>query len=674
MAAMRSTGGLWRTAWCRSSVLLALLATTASAEYHEVDDIKAFGLLDVKGHFSAGYLLDDRDRSTGGGTEFETRATWQEDLFVLTESFIYHPGFLNMEFGGGPLLVQQQYESNFGDVSESDTLLNFVARLNFLEIKNYPLSVYYERSHPSVTTSLAGRFLTRNDVYGLNQHISGLFGGSTTTSVALSRQESNGEGFGSVVDNIVERAQFGVETSYREKDVLAFRVDRLDQDSASGSAGLPIVRSLLEQRIDEVRANNHFGRDGRLSVRQLFRRLQQDRLSFDQFTLDDLTYQGNLRWDHAENGHTYLRYRTLDAERTDADLRTRDLSAGLARRVLPNLDLDAAVGHLADEQTGFKRDRSDARGALTWVRETGFGSVGVAGSVRAARTDQVSSEDDIQVIGEPVTLVGTTPVDLQNQFVVPGSVVVSNSNRTQIYVEGLDYRLITIGSATSIQRLLNGAITDGETVLVDYAIETPGTAVFDTLGSGLSLNVNMLGTIDAFARYDWQDTEIREGSLNNPVNDRQRFEIGIGASNQFLDGWSLDGELRHTRNDEEISPYDSNTFNLSLTTSLGGTLSLVLSGNLTEVDYENSPEDIQQVGYRVALGGRLFRRSRFSYEASFLEDTGGTRLRREIRHRLLYQWAFRQVRFELQGMYRDETLGITERGNLHVSAYVTRVF
>jgi hypothetical protein len=674
MVATRSNRKDRRTIRRHFLLLLALVTATAGADYHDVDDIKAFGLLSVQGHFSAGYLLDDRDRSTNGSSDFETRATWQQDLFVLTESFIYHPGFLNMELGGGPLLVQQQYDSTLGDVSESDTLLNFVARVNLLEIKNYPLSVYYERTHPSVTTSLAGRFLTRNDVYGLNHHISGLFGGSTTASVALSRQDSDGEGFGSVVDNTVDRAQFGIETSYRDNDVLSFRVDRLDQDSASGSAGLPIVRSLLEQRIDEIRANNHFGPDGRISVRQLFRRLQQERESFDTFTLDDVTYQGNVRWDHAERGHTFLRYRTLDAERTDADVRTRETALGLARQVTSNLNIDAAVRHLADEQTGFQSDRTSASGALTWVRETGFGSVGVAGSVRAGRTDQESTADEIQVIGERVTLAGTTPVDLRNEFVVPGSVVVTNLTSTQIYVEDFDYRLITIGSVTSIQRLITGNITDGETVLVDYSIETPGTAVFDSLGSGVSLNVNMLGTIDAFARYDWQDSEVKEGALTNPVNDRKRFEIGIGASNQFLDGWSLDGEYRHTQNDEEISPFDSDALIVSLTTSLRGTLSLVLSGSLTEVDYENSPEDIEQVGYRVALNGRVFRRSRFAYEASYLEDTGGTRLRRELRHRLQYQWTFRQVRFEVQGMYRDETLGATQRGNLHVSAYVTRVF
>jgi len=674
MVVLRSTTGLRCNVHRGLLLLLVLLASVVRAEYHDVDDIKAFGLLGVKGHFSAGYLLDDRERSSGGAGDFETRTTWQEDLFVLSESFIYHPGFLNMEFGGGPLLVQQDYDSTLGTVSESETLLNFVARLNFLEIKNYPLSLYYERSHPSMTTSLAGRFLTQNDLYGLNHHISGLFGDSTTVSVALSRQDSEGEGFGSIVDNTVDRAQFGIETSYRENDALAFRVDRLDQDSASGSAGLPIVRSLLEQRIDEVRADNYFGRDGRVSVRQLLRRLQQDRTSFDDFTLDDLTYQGDVRWDHEQDGHTYLRYRSLDATRTDAELQSQDASAGVVRHLRTGLDLDAAIGYLAEDQTGFNRDESNARGAFTWVRDTGFGSVGVAGSLRAARTDQVSSADDIQVVGEPVTLNGTAPVDLQNEFVVTGSVVVSNATRTQIYIEDLDYRLITIGSITSIQRLINGAITDGETVIVDYSFQTPGTAVFDTFGSGLSLNVNLLGTIDAFVRYDWQDTSISEGALTNPVNDRQRVEIGLGASNQFLDGWSLDGEYRHTQNDEEISPYVGDMLNLSLRTSLGGTFSLVLSGSLSEVDYDNSPEDIQQVGYRVALSGRIFRRSRFSYEVSFLEDTGGTQLREEIRHRLQYQWAFRQVRFELLGTYMDETLGLTQRDNLHVTAFVTRVF
>ena len=46
---------------------------------------------------------------------------------------------------------------------------------------------------------------------------------------------------------------------------------------------------------------------------------------------------------------------------------------------------------------------------------------------------------------------------------------------TSIYVEDLDYRLITIGSITSIQRLITGNISDGETVLVDTAANPPGT-------------------------------------------------------------------------------------------------------------------------------------------------------------------------------------------------------
>ena len=143
----------------------SFLPINAVGESHNGDDIKSFGLLNVSGHFRTGYLFDDRERGTGSSSSFEQRATWEEVFFLLTESFIYHPGFLNMDFGGGPILVQQQFDSNLGETSHNDSLFNVLARLNFLELKTYPFSLYYQRSHPSVTTSLAGRFLTENDTY-----------------------------------------------------------------------------------------------------------------------------------------------------------------------------------------------------------------------------------------------------------------------------------------------------------------------------------------------------------------------------------------------------------------------------------------------------------------------------------------------------------------------------
>ena len=84
----------------------------AFAQSVESGDVELFKLYDVDARFSVRYLLDNRDSSFSQSSDtFEDRTTWEEELFILTRSFVYHPGFLNIEAGGGPLLVQQKFAS-----------------------------------------------------------------------------------------------------------------------------------------------------------------------------------------------------------------------------------------------------------------------------------------------------------------------------------------------------------------------------------------------------------------------------------------------------------------------------------------------------------------------------------------------------------------------------------
>ena len=182
-------------------MIVVVLPSISLGEYHEVADIKPFGLLDVSGRFRVTYLFDDRVRGSGQSNSFETRSTWEEEFFLLTQSFVYHPGFLNMDIGGGPVFVQQQFDATLGENSDNDTLFNFLARFNFLELKSYPFSLHYERSHPSITTSLAGRFLTESDVYGINGRIFGILGGSTSIRYGVESRATQGASSGRVVDD-----------------------------------------------------------------------------------------------------------------------------------------------------------------------------------------------------------------------------------------------------------------------------------------------------------------------------------------------------------------------------------------------------------------------------------------------------------------------------------------
>jgi len=662
---------------CLCSILLALspgIPVAAVADYHTVDDIKPFGLLDVSGHIRTGYLFDDRERDSTVSGSFERQTSWEEELYLLTESFIYHPGFLNMDIGGGPIFAQQQFDSPSGEMSNDETLFNFLARLNFLELKNYPFSLYYQRSHPSVTTSLAGRFLTENDAYGVNGRVFDLFGGSTSLRFDAQNRMADGAALGAVVDEETDTASVLVETSFRDSDRLELRYDWFDTMSGSGSPGLPIFRSTISQEIGEIRSRNFFGRDDRFEIFQVLRRLQQETESVNSTSLENQDYLADFRWRFSEQTRSYFRYRRNDREHTFSDSKSQDFEFGVVGQASESIKYDAVAEHASAEQTGFDREESAIRGSLNYSREFGFGTAGLSGSLRGARTDQRSGIAGIPVFDESHVLNGTTPIDLANDFAVGGSVIVSNAVRTQVFVEGLDYRLLVIGSATSIQRLIGGNITDGETIVVDYTYETSGTAEFDTTGASISLNVGFLNTLNAFLHFDMQDTNLRNGAFTNPINDRDSLEFGISASNQFLDGWSLNGQFRHRDQDEEISPFVSDALDVSLATSLRGTWKLTISGSLAIVDYENSVEDVDQVTYRLGLSGRLMRSMQLSYDAGYLSDTGGTLSRTQLQHRLNFQWAYRQVRFVLRGQYSDDELGPTKRNDTQVTAQVTRHF
>ena len=103
-------------------------------------------------------------------------------------------------------------------------------------------------------------------------------------------------------------------------------------------------------------------------------------------------------------------------------------------------------------------------------------------------------------------------------------------------------------------------------------------------------------------------------------------------------------------------------------------MALTLGAGLIETDYENSNEDVSQVTYRVGLRGLVFRRTYFAYDAFLLDDTGGSLPRKQLRHRLHFQWGYRQMRFDLRATLSDDELGASVRKNTTVTAQLTRVF
>ena len=664
----------------RTTVWTALLAGVLlyphvlfSASHDDIE-IKPFGLLDTDASFSVRYLLDENDRSSSTSTaSFENRTTWEQELLLMSRSYVYHPGFLNMDLGGGPLLVQQRFDTDAGAFDNNETLLNFLARLNFLDLKEYPFSLYYQRSHPSITTSLAGRFLTQNDEYGFSGR-SSVFGNSTNLNLDLSHWISSGSGFGTIVDEDVDRGSFRWLTSYRGGDKISLEHTQFTQVSMSGSTGLPIQESTIRQESSSIVAKNTFGSRDQFSLDQSLFQLKQETESALSSETDNLNYTATGRWQNTESVRSSLAYNLRETKRTGADAKTNDLRATLFHSINDELWYDLLADHEVTEQVGFDKSRSGVGGVLNFSKPVSFGTFGLNASVKQERTDQESSSSTVQVFDEPVTLNGTSPVDLANDFVVTASVAVTNVAGTQVFIEGVDYRLIVIGSVTSIQRLISGNIFDGQTVFVDYEYLTSGTAKFDTFSSSVSTSLSFLKFFHAQARLGLRDSRILSGQLTTPINDQTLFEVVIGADFPIGHSMTIGGEYRHTDQDEDISPFVRDSFDLTASTRLNGSLRLYAAASLIKVDQKFSVEDVDQVNYRLGVTGRAFGRIQLSYETAYLEDTGGSLIREQLQHRLNLQGRYRQVRYFLRALVSEDTQGTTVRSYTQVTFDVTRDF
>lgn len=645
--------------------ICARLATPALAQ----EEIAPFKLSDVSADLTIGYTLDDREVG-----DFFTRSyIWEERLDIRTTSYVYHPALLEMEIGFGPLLVQGGYNSDGGSNNSNDTLFNYDASFHFLERKSYPFTLYLRRDHPEVATGTLGRFLTRTDEYGAFGTIR-----PPLTPVYVfwdaAHWTAKGSGFGSTVDETVDRASLRTTLPYLEGQSVSLNLNMSDRVSASGSPGLPIQESQIENFGAELSGKNLFGSRRNVRLSQVLRLQQQDTLTDTLTEIETLGYSGNFNWDHSPAANSYANYAYTDQERTETWTRSQGFNAGTQYRFQNGVAIGGSGRFSSDEDPAFQRDRTGGQLDASYGTDLPFGGLGMSASVGLDRTDQEAESDTAQVFDEPHELVGVTPVRLDREFVIIDTVVVTNVAQTQTFIEGLDYRLVTIGSTTTIERITTGSIIDGETVLVSYEYETGGTAEYDRLLQSVSANLSILGKANVYARFSDTTNDLRSGLPTTPLNDVTRFEVGGRAAFPFSAGWSIGGEYRYTNQDEDIAPFVGQHYEVFMQTANFWGTSARFSVITDEIDYELSVEDVDRVQYVVAVSSKLPGATRLTYRLVSSKDDGGTIIREDLRQSLHFDWRYRLMTFSLRAEQADVSQGTSRRDQTRVGAELRRSF
>jgi len=638
-------------------------------------EISPFKVTDIDGVIIFRYLFDEQSLIAQGVTSRkETLPTFQQEYAVNTQSYIFHPNMLNMNLGGSLLYDQSDFESLDGEFSSNSQLVNYFARLNFLEKKSYPFSLYYDQQNPSISTGLAGRYIQENTRYGFDFSLLQPFSPVQVTIGAFT-ETSLGEGSDQIVNDVRDQSNIRLYHSYGSGNhmQLSHQFNRLD--SRSGSPNLPIQPRIFTTESINFDTRNIFGMDKQFQLTNVVGYSTQDEFPVRK----DLRFNPNLNWRHSEILSSFYRYDFSKFSEESLDTENQRMTLGVAhtdKMINSNLEIHGQD----NEATGLEFQNYGGIFSLNYAKPVSIGKLGLTYSGAYDRNDQKSSVSVLPKAKEEHVLIGTTAVDLLNQFIVTNNaatpVKVYNSD-FQLLVEGLDYRLIIIGSTVQVQRRVRNDGIDNiidDIILVDYSYETGGTFQYDMTNHNIGLNLDFARYYDVYFRYLNSRQQLREGNPTVPLNSISRSTVGVRADKPLSNGMTTGGEASYEDNNEDISSYVRENYDAFIEMPLPQLTDMRLSARRVVVDNENTDEDVDLYGYLLRINSRPWLRTALSLESSYENDTGGTIDRLIRQHRLQIGWRMRQLNVSFNALYVAEEQGDADRERWSVKLVAKREF
>ncbi len=666
--------GLPRTAHLRSGTLAQVVAcvcvlwcsagraqTTAPLRLHGLDATLAF----------RGSHDEQRSRLLSGASAVsQSRPVFEQELFVVTHSSVYHPNLLSIDAGGGVTFVQERYEAPDGRVTAQSRFWSALARATLLGQKPFPASAWYERTRRAVPLTSTERFFITESRAGarasLLQPIT-----PVPVQVEAQRHVQDGSGFGERSREDVRSVTLRASRVFSTRGSASLQYDAREQTSLSESPRRA-ARSLsrVTHSADGMLAQT-FGRRGRVDAQltgSWYRQQDAPRREITRVVPE-------IRWRPSPQLTMTGRYRR-DLMQVDQRRVTRTEVEGIASHQL-YLSLTSRVeGHTnASRGVDVFEERTGGGVQLAYRKRTIFGSVGASYVGAYELNDRRSSGGSAPVVGESITLRGLAGEELRGDDVVAGSVEVWNAERTRRYTEGIDYRLTVSGRRTRIDRVPTGSIPDGEPLVVDYVIALAGTFRFQAVDHTYSASASWRSAVTVYARYRHAPRRLLAGRAPQPLNSADDESYGVQWSLPLpLDHIEVEGTAEMEHHAEDLAPFDRRSATASVHIAPLTQVSLTANAERVVIDNTRSVEDIDLWAGSLVADAGVGARLRVSAEARGEQDTGSSVERRVRSVTARGVWTLRQLTMEAGWVLANERYGVTDRTRLAVRAEVRRVF
>jgi hypothetical protein len=667
---------------CRAAWLPLLLALGAAAR---AQDIAPFRVTSVEGHNTIRYLRDgfvSAQPGLGLVPPVSTRAQsdWREELYVLTQAYVYHPNLLSLELGLGPVLQRASYQDDSTQTVSTAVLANLSARVHVLRDKPVNGSLFYEHLNPTVLVGPGEVMSQQTTRWGAN-FSAGAGALPVTVFADASHMQTLGRGVDRVIDDQADQFSMRATRGLDKFGTTQLQLHAARQSSASGSSSLPIQATNAASQDLNLDTRLHFGPAALYELTNVVTLAQQSFTRQGDSPVPDRQDRRlllDLQARHFPWLQSYGSYSWAAADQGSASTSRHALTTGV--NWAPRGDFAASAAVHADRNT-MQHVTSTARAADASVRyqtPLPVGSLQAAYSIRQEQREQSGVAGATQVIGDRFPLAGSAWATLIERYVVAGSVTVFNATRTQRYIEGVDYTLMVVGNETRVQRRVGGAILDGQEVLLDYYYDEGGSFTASQTDHRFDFNWSINSNINAYFHYQASSPRLLSGQPSYPLNTVRGSTWGLRGDwplNLDYDatvGLGVETEYRQ----ETMANFHRSTVDAyaQMEEPFLGLGHFSLGLRLNRVDYGNPGQDIDVRGWDLRYWTRFPPDVELSAWVNEETDVGGLVPRRRSSAGMKADWRYRKLRMSMDMGRTVEKHGNARRAPSHVQVQARRDF
>jgi hypothetical protein len=664
----------WRVcAWRALACLVACLAGGAGVRAQE---IAPFRMTNVEGFVQLRSQQESYSATQAGAAS--TRLSQQDmrsEVFLLTHSYVYHPNFLSLDVGGGPVLQRGVAQTDSGDYRGGGNLYNFTARATLFNQKPVRGTLFYEHLNPFVAIA-PGQVMNQQtvkqgfDFSALEPLI------PVPVQVNFTRTRSEGRSPDRVVDDRTEQLNVSATRSLGALGVTRLQVQHMQQDSQSGAQNLPIQAVSSQTQSANFDTTLHLGDERQYTLTNLMSRHAQTYGSGISGVPDrnDFRWMTDWRARHSEQWSSYVLSNYNTSQQGSLHTTLQNLASGVTYWHDPQLSTSASMQLEQTTASQFKSDSRVLDAGVRYQRELWGGTASLNYSARYEEHTQNAQTTSTGVFGEKKTLSGFAWYPLSYPHVVDGTVVVSDITRSQTFRAGTDYIVVVSGQETRIQRTASGSILEGQEILVDYQYALGGSFAYNQVTHSVNLAYAPTHHTTLSVRLRRVTPQLQSGTPAYALNHIQSAVVGvrtdypINASYNTMLGFNLEGEERQetllSSHSESLDSYVQSDDPWG-----GGNLRITFRQN--KVRYSGSSPNVDLKGWGARYWWRVGGMD-VSSDLGWERDTGGLEVRTRTSASLKAQWRIRMVSLNFNlSAYREQS-GLFLRNNRSMSLNLRR--